>query len=146
MPVPQLPVELIKLIVDIPTLRKADLQSLNLTARVFPPLVRRRLFERLIIDLGWIFEDDMSTLETDERRAITLHETERLMFFRRHPNLATLVRTVLLSGDSILEAPPWSMPITAHDLMQLVYAIFPRLEEVISAAAFVMAPQSLRHA
>lgn len=74
----------------------------------------------------------MSTLETDERRAITLHEMDRLMFFRRHPNLATLVREVSLSADSELTAPPWSIPMTAHDVMQLVYAIFPRLQEVVS--------------
>ena len=46
-----------------------------------------------------------------------------------------------------MAAPDFTqLAMAAPDLMQLVYAIFPRLEEVISAAAFVMAPQSLRHA
>ena len=132
MPVPQLPVELIKLIVDVPTLRKADLQSLNLTASVFPPLVRRHLFERLIIDLGWISEDNLPPIEAGERRAIALREMDRLMAFRRRHDLAALVKTVWLKGDYELKAPPWSTPMTAHDLMQLVYAIFPRLKEVAS--------------
>lgn len=109
---------------------KADLQSLNLTARVFPPLVRRRPFRRLIIDLGCISEDDEPLVTNERKEAIALHEMYRLLSFQSR--LAALVREVWFCNSPKLEAPPWSIRMTAHDLVQLVYAIFPRLEEVVS--------------
>ncbi|KWU46511.1 hypothetical protein RHOSPDRAFT_31969 [Rhodotorula sp. JG-1b] len=116
MPVPQLPVELIKLIVDVPTLARSDSQSLSLTARVFPPLVRSHLFERLIIDLGWISEDDEPIDPNDQEEAITLHEMYRLLSLQSRPDLATLVKGVRFWDGPKLEAPPWSIRMTAHDL------------------------------
>ena len=79
MPVPQLPVELIQLIVANPVLTKADLQSLSLTARAFPPLVHPHLFERLEIPLGWIPEDSAFPNPDDYGPAVTLDEMDRLM-------------------------------------------------------------------
>ncbi len=130
MPVPQLPVELIQLIVADPVLTKADLQSLSLTARAFPPLVRPRLFKQLEIPLGWIPEDDAFPNPDDYGPALTLDEMDRLMSLRRRPDLAELVKEVFIAKDTWLEPPPGSIRVTAHDLMQLVYIIFTRLEEV----------------
>lgn len=138
MPVPYLPVELIKLIVADPTLRKDDLQSLHLTARLFPPLVRPVLFRALELPIHHITEEYEPERVVDRCRAITLAEMERLMAFRLRPDLAALVKKVSIhsDGDSPdLEPPPGSIRMTPHDLMQLVYTVFPRLEEAVSDSA-----------
>ena len=139
MPVPYLPVELVKLIVADPALRKVDLQSLNLTARVFPPLVRPHLFRRLDIPLEWISEDSEPEDTSAFNRAITLRELDRLTSFRQRPDLAGLVREVcvysLWRANVDLGSPPVSLRISAYDLMQLVYTVFPRLEEASSFLA-----------
>lgn len=135
MPVPQLPVELIKLIVTDPVLEKGNLQSVSLTARAFPPLVRPALFRSLEIPLRWITEaEDAEPQDTvNQGRAITLAEMERLMAFRLRPDLAALVKKVSIHSDDDfpdLEPPPGSIRMMPHDLMQLVYTVFPRLEKV----------------
>ncbi|TKA53452.1 hypothetical protein B0A53_04446 [Rhodotorula sp. CCFEE 5036] len=134
MPVPQLPVELIKLIVTDPVLEKGNLQSVSLTARAFPPLVRPALFRSLEIPLRWITEaEDAEPQDTvNQGRAITLAEMERLMAFRLRPDLAALVKKVSIHSDDDfpdLEPPPGSIRMMPHDLMQLVYTVFPRLEK-----------------
>ena len=133
MPVPQLPIELIQLIVADPALRKADLRSLSLTARVFPPLVRPHLFERLQIPIGWTVDDSVSANKFDEGPAITLDEMDRLMSLRRRPDLAGLVKEVVIDRRWGLKPPPGSIRMTAHVSMQLVYAIFPRLEQAAAS-------------
>ncbi|KWU45502.1 hypothetical protein RHOSPDRAFT_32803 [Rhodotorula sp. JG-1b] len=137
MPVPQLPIELIKLIVADPVLTKADLQSLSLTARAFPPLVRPHLFERLKKRLAWISEDSEPRKmwpyhRTD--RALAPREMDRLMSFRLHPDLAALVNVVVCGDDGSIELqpPPGSLRMAACDLVQLMYTVFPRLEGAAS--------------
>ncbi|GAA5957492.1 hypothetical protein JCM8115_001337 [Rhodotorula mucilaginosa] len=137
MPVPQLPIELIQLIGADPALRKVDLQSLSLTARVFPPLVRPHLFKRLKITIGSTADDSVFANKTDYGPAITLDEMDRLMSLRRRPDLAGLVKEVRTDQQWGLKPPPGCIRMTAHDLMQLVYATFPRLEKAAASTEWL---------
>ena len=129
MPVPQLPIELVKLIVADPPLEKDDLQSLSLTTRLFPPLVRPHLFRRLEVPFGSIPDNSEPEVKVAHPYAITLDQMDRLLSFRRRSDLAGLVKEVWIDRSTRLDPPPQSLRMAVHDLTQLVYTIFPNLEK-----------------